>query len=532
MTSDYDIAIVGSGFAGSLLARLLARTGRSVVLIESAKHPRFALGESSTPLAAIALERMARRFEIPELAQFATYGRWQASQAELGCGLKRGFSYYGHARGARYRNDDADSHRFLVAASPSDALADLHWVRADVDARFARRAVEDGVTLFEEHRLVDLREHEDAIELHVSSARGEQPIRAGFVVDASGGAVADALGVSSIATCDHPTTLIYGHFRNVQPFASANKASNAAPYPEFAAANHHLFQGGWIYLLPFDDGRVSAGAILEAERAHADPVQAWRHALTQVPTLDSCFERTTAIDPIGIGQRQFTRQRRRLASGNRWALLPHAYAFQDPMFSTGIAWSLLAVERLTEILGREQSAPPQTERIYKGLRRYADLLSTEAIHTAALCAGARSLYGDFDRFVEWAKLYFIAASYSEARQRITDPPNACWEGFLGSTDPHLAGLFERAPAWFENDLAQTRSHLREKLAVRDVGGFTHNQANRLLDVDLEALIAAAPKLGLSCDELRALLPSILRGQWQPQTASPLTRATTALRQAR
>ena len=27
-------------------------------------------------------------------------------------------------------------------------------------------------------------------------------------------------------------------------------------------------------------------------------------------------------------------------------LLPHSYAFFDPMFSTGIAWSLLAVERL------------------------------------------------------------------------------------------------------------------------------------------------------------------------------------------
>lgn len=515
MTSDYDIAIVGSGFAGSLLARLLARSGRSVVLIESAKHPRFALGESSTPLAAIALERMARRFEILELAQFATYGRWQASQAELGCGLKRGFSYYGHARGAPYQNDDANSHRFLVAASPSDALADLHWVRADVDARFAQRAVEDGVTLLEEHRLVDLREHEDAIELRVSSAQDERPIRVGFVVDASGGAVADALGVSSVATCDHPTTLIYGHFRDVQPFAAANKASKAAPYPEFAAANHHLFRDGWIYLLPFDDGRVSAGAILEAEQTYADPVEAWRHALAQVPTLASCFERATAIEPIGIGQRQFTRQRRRLARGSRWALLPHAYAFQDPMFSTGIAWSLLAVERLAEILGGERSAPLQTGPIQKGLLRYADLLSTEATHTAALCAGARNLYGDFDRFVEWAKLYFIAASYSESRQRIVDPPNACWEGFLGSTDPDLAGLFERAPAWFRNDVTQTRMRLREQLAVRDIGDFTRDQANRLLDVDLEALIAGAPKLGLGCDELRALLPSILRGQWRP-----------------
>ena len=48
---DADVAVVGSGFAGSLVSLALTRRGRRVVMIERGRHPRFAIGESSTPLA-------------------------------------------------------------------------------------------------------------------------------------------------------------------------------------------------------------------------------------------------------------------------------------------------------------------------------------------------------------------------------------------------------------------------------------------------------------------------------------------------
>ena len=58
MKSTCEVAIVGSGFAGSLLARILAVLGYDVVLLERGRHPRFAIGESSTPLANLSLERI------------------------------------------------------------------------------------------------------------------------------------------------------------------------------------------------------------------------------------------------------------------------------------------------------------------------------------------------------------------------------------------------------------------------------------------------------------------------------------------
>jgi tetracycline 7-halogenase / FADH2 O2-dependent halogenase len=55
-----EVAIVGSGFAGSLLARVLRVIGYDVLLLERGTHPRFAIGESTTPLANLSLERISR----------------------------------------------------------------------------------------------------------------------------------------------------------------------------------------------------------------------------------------------------------------------------------------------------------------------------------------------------------------------------------------------------------------------------------------------------------------------------------------
>jgi choline dehydrogenase-like flavoprotein len=70
------VAVVGSGFAGSLLARILAVQGHDVMLLERGTHPRFAIGESSTPLANLSLERIARRYGLDDCYALAAHGRW------------------------------------------------------------------------------------------------------------------------------------------------------------------------------------------------------------------------------------------------------------------------------------------------------------------------------------------------------------------------------------------------------------------------------------------------------------------------
>src|SRR6266542_3978647 len=67
MNTDFDIAVVGSGFGGSLTAMIARRLGHSVILLERGRHPRFAIGESSTPLANLLLEALALRYDLPRL---------------------------------------------------------------------------------------------------------------------------------------------------------------------------------------------------------------------------------------------------------------------------------------------------------------------------------------------------------------------------------------------------------------------------------------------------------------------------------
>src|SRR5665213_2349606 len=128
-----DVAILGAGFAGSILAMVLRQLGRSVLLIERGSHPRFAVGESSTPLANLALESLAQTYDLPKLAPLAEYGPWQRAYPHLTCGVKRGFTFFQHEEGRPFLPRPDHANELLVGANPSDEAADTHWFREHVD---------------------------------------------------------------------------------------------------------------------------------------------------------------------------------------------------------------------------------------------------------------------------------------------------------------------------------------------------------------------------------------------------------------
>ncbi len=70
MHHDVDVVVLGSGFSGSLLAQILGRTGRSVALLDNHGHPRFAIGESSTPAANLILKELADRYDLKVSVRF------------------------------------------------------------------------------------------------------------------------------------------------------------------------------------------------------------------------------------------------------------------------------------------------------------------------------------------------------------------------------------------------------------------------------------------------------------------------------
>ena len=134
MNQIYDLAVIGSGYAGSLMSLIARRLGLSVLLLERGRHPRITIGESSTPLSNLLLEELADRYDLPRLRPLSKWGTWQRTYPQIGCGLKRGFSFFHHELDGTEHSAGAEQRQLLVAASPRDEIADTHWFRADVDA--------------------------------------------------------------------------------------------------------------------------------------------------------------------------------------------------------------------------------------------------------------------------------------------------------------------------------------------------------------------------------------------------------------
>ena len=519
------VVIVGSGFAGAILARVARVAGHDVTLVERGSHPRFALGESSTPLAAIALERLAARYGLDDLHALAAYGRWSARLPDLRRGLKRGFTFYRHARGRPFDNDESNRNRLLVAASPDDAAADAHWLREDVDAFLVRRAQGAGVRYLDRTVLEALERHRGRFGLRGARPEGSVRLAADLVVDASGpdGFLARQLPLkAALPSGALHTGLVYGHFRGARPLRRvAGAAFPAGPYPDEPAAVHHLLDEGWMYELAFDHGVVSAGFVIEGadalqSLAERPPAEAFHALARRYPSLAAQYETAVPVRPVAA----IPRLQRRLsrAAGDGWALLPHVFQFWSPLFSTGIAWSLLGVERLGLLLERAAGpAAAGADRLAAGLERYDALLRAEADHLRRLVEPAYRCRRDFDAFDACAQAYFAAASYNEARQRLCPAPRECggewaWSGLLGATDPVLREIVEHASRLLEDGPPEPLiDAVRRVIAPRNLAGLADPARRRLYPADPEALVAAADLLGLTRDEMRSRLPW-LRGE--------------------
>lgn len=540
MKSRCEVAIVGSGFAGSLLARILAVLGYDVLLLERGSHPRFAIGESSTPLANLSLERIGVRYGLADCYRLATHGRWRSHFPELRRGLKRGFTFYRHHPGEPFANRGLESERLLVAASPSDVLSDTHWFRADIDHHFVREAIASGVEYRDFVDLTSAEMRDDGALLN--GRRHDDPfeIQARFVIDASGpgGFLARQLAIPSgqERTRTH-SALLYSHFEGVRAMNDVVPALPDGPYTDDWAAVHHLIDEGWMYSLRFDHGTTSAGFLLTprglASLAGSGPVQAdalWRTLLGKYPTIASAFADATPVMPIAFRPRIQHRLTRSV--GARWAILPHAFAFVDPLFSTGIAWGLRAIERLGLLF---ESAKSGTRAPSAGeLNRYESQLAAEADQIDVVVAGAYEAMSHFELFAAQAMLYFAAVSFAEVSQRLHSADDVAWSGFLGIGDAVLEPLPREGLARLERitrsrgetGSAAEREHfvewIRQAIAPRNVAGMADATRNNLYPVDFDVLSERHALLGMTRDQLVHALPS-LRGM-SPEPAFRAARA--------
>jgi FADH2 O2-dependent halogenase len=508
MRVDADVAIVGSGFAGSLVALALRRIGRTAVLLERGRHPRFAIGESSTPLANLLLEELADRYDLPQVRVFSKWGTWQRSRPDVGGGLKRGFTFLFHHPAERFGDDREHERQLLVAASPHDDIGDTHWYRPDFDQNLVREAEAAGAVYLDDTAIDRVAFDRDVATLDGTRLGQPVRIRASFVVDASGprGFLSRALDLDAPPLRWLPPTQgLYTHFENVTRW-DVLRPDAERPYPADDAAMHHVFPGGWIWMLRFANGITSAGAALTdgtaARIAAADGAAAWDRLLAQLPSVREQFERARSIHPWVHSPRLAYRTTR--VAGNGWALLPSAVGVIDPLLSTGFPLTLLGIGRLLDVLERTSAGPERAEE----LRRYEAITLAELDATEQLVAALYASMSDGLLFKRLTLLYFAAASFSEAARRLNRRELA--PGFLlhahPAFGPELHALCAMAMA---KPQGRARDELikmiDEAIEPFDIAGLRDPSRRDWYPSLAEDLVANASKLQATAGEVDALL---------------------------
>ena len=375
---DADVAIVGSGFAGSLtaLALLTARPPRRA---DRTRPPSALRDRRVVHAARQPADRGARRPLRPAAGprRSRSGARGSGRGRTSPCGLKRGFTFFFHRPRASRSTDDAEHERqLLVAASPHDEIADTHWYRPDFDHALVAGGRARG-------RRLPRRRRGSKASARRATARRSRATRDGRAVRVTRAVrhrrqraarlpaprARPRGGAAPLAAADA------GPLHALRPASSAGigctPPTAAPPYPIDDAALHHVFPGGWIWILRFNNGITSAGAALTdplaAALGAAEGAPAWDRllAIAAVGGAISSATRAPSLPFVHAPRLAFRSAR---VAGTSWALLPSAAGVIDPLLSTGFPLTLLGILRLLDVLERDVAGSASGTRRSRDVR--------------------------------------------------------------------------------------------------------------------------------------------------------------------
>lgn len=325
----YDAIVVGGGPAGAATAARLAQRGRSVLVLERQRFPRFHIGESLIP--------ETNRF----LAELGVLDRIAAA----GFPVKRGailvapdgeherYAFFGDARGVER------TETFEVPRDRFDQILLDHAAASGAEVRQGCRA-----------RAVELAGGETRVTYDDGGAAGEAAARGRFLVDASGrdGFLAKRLELRQVDPRLRQVGL-HAWYEGVVP-----------PPPERAgdARLISLDDGGWAWLIPVGGGITSVGAVISKERhatlPTAEPARCLDLLLESVPALPPLFTAARRVSPVRVeGDYSYAT---RAYTGERWLLAGDAGSFLDPIFSTGVLLALASGMEAADVVDRALAA--------------------------------------------------------------------------------------------------------------------------------------------------------------------------------
>jgi flavin-dependent dehydrogenase len=340
MQEQCDVAVIGGGPAGSTAAALLARRGYKVIALEKAHHPRFHIGESLLPMNLPVFERLG------VLDKVRTLGVYKAG-ADFETNNERGYNTYAFAR--------------AIGSSPPHAYQ--VW-RQDFDKMLYDHARETGADAREGQEVLAVEQigaRESLLRVRGDAGR-EYQIQARYVVDASGrDTFLSAKKKLRRKNHEHQSAAIFGHF------------SGALTRPGEDAGNISIyrFDHGWMWMIPLPGGVMSVGAVCRPEylkQRHGRTVEFLLETLRLNPALWSRLDRAVLIGNEVRVTGNYSYDSVRMG-GPGWVMVGDAFAFLDPVFSSGVYLAMSGAEQAASVVDEALRHPPRESALLRRLER-------------------------------------------------------------------------------------------------------------------------------------------------------------------
>ncbi|HWN14395.1 MAG TPA: NAD(P)/FAD-dependent oxidoreductase [Candidatus Dormibacteraeota bacterium] len=338
--SRFDVAVIGGGPGGSSVATALARRGRSVLLLERDRFPRFHIGESQLPWINGVLDALGAHDAV---AKAGFVEKWGASFSEI------------DGTPAAYVD--------FTAAVETPVPQTYQVPRAAFDEVLLRHAERSGVIVREEHRALDAAFDPDGVTLRFTGPAGPGEARVQAVVDASGrsGLLARRIGgYETDVTLQH--VAVHAQYEGI-PRASGRPAGDIRVLTRADV--------GWVWLIPISERLTSVGVVvsqaLHRRESKATAEESLEHYLRETPAAPALLREATRVSPARFDA-DYSYLARAMA-GDRWVAVGDAAAFLDPIFSTGVLLAMQGGLEAAEAIDAGLRAGDLSARRFEGYER-------------------------------------------------------------------------------------------------------------------------------------------------------------------